>query len=76
MPHSVEAERSVLGAMLIDSDALEQMLEILRPQDFYVAAHECIFTAIRDIRDQGGAVDLVTLHAMLEKRVRDLEEKK
>lgn len=68
MPHSVEAERSVLGAMLIDSDALEQMLEILRPQDFYVAAHECIFTAILDIRDQGGAVDLVTLHAMLEKR--------
>ncbi len=61
LPHNAEAERSVLGAMLLELDALEQMLEQLRAEDFYVAANREIFAAMRDIRVRGSAVDLVTL---------------
>lgn len=67
LPHSTEAERSVLGAMLLENAALEQMLEQLRPEDFFVTAHEHIFAAMRDIVLSAGAVDLVTLASQLER---------
>ena len=67
LPHSVEAERSVLGAMLLEKAALEEMLEQLLPGDFYVTAHEHVFSAMRDVALEGGAVDLVTLSDRLEK---------
>ena len=67
IPHSVEAERSVLGSMLLEHEALEQMLEQLRAEDFYVSGHEQIFAAMRDIRNLGSAVDLVTLSNELER---------
>ncbi|MDO4543956.1 MAG: replicative DNA helicase [Clostridia bacterium] len=67
IPHSLDAERSVLGAMLLDDNALDQMLEQLRAEDFYVGGHELIFSAMRDIRSSGGAVDLVTLNSELER---------
>ncbi len=67
LPHSIEAERSVLGAMLLENAALEEMLEQLMPGDFYMAAHEHIFAAMRDVALEGGAVDLVTLADRLEK---------
>lgn len=66
-PHSVDAERSVLGSMLLDTNALELALEQLRPEDFYLPAHETIFSCMRDIRNAGGAVDLVTLANELER---------
>lgn len=66
-PHSVDAERSVLGSMLLDANALELSLEQLRPEDFYLPAHETIFACMRDIRNAGGAVDLVTLANELER---------
>lgn len=67
LPHSMEAERSVLGAMLLENAALEEMLEQLMPEDFYMTAHEHIFAAMRDVTTEGGAVDLVTLADRLEK---------
>ncbi|MDO4564497.1 MAG: replicative DNA helicase [Clostridia bacterium] len=67
IPHNVDAERSVLGAMLLDHNALEQMLEQLRAEDFYANAHEQIFAAMRDIRFKGSAVDLVTLNEELDR---------
>ena len=60
-PHSTDAERSVLGGMLIDGGALELALEQLREEDFYLPAHQAIFSGMREIRSAGGAVDLVTL---------------
>ena len=50
LPHNQEAERSVLGAMLLDTAALDAMLEQLKPEDFYQAAHTDIFEAMRSIR--------------------------
>ena len=50
LPNNVEAERSVLGAMLLESEALDSMLEQLFPEDFYQSAHADIFAAMRSIR--------------------------
>ena len=70
MPHASDAERSVLGSMLIDANALEICLEQLREEDFYVPANAVIFAAMRDIRSSGDAVDLVTLSTELERHNR------
>ena len=59
-PHAPDAERSVLGSMLIEQNALELALEQLKPEDFYLPAHETLFAAMRDVRNAGNAVDLVT----------------
>ena len=67
LPNNVEAERSVLGAMLLESEALDSMLEQLFPEDFYQSAHADIFAAMRSIRAEGSAVDLVTLSGALER---------
>ena len=67
LPHVSDAERSVLGSMLIDGGALEVSLEQLREEDFYVPANATIFAAMRDVRAGGNAVDLVTLTAELER---------
>ncbi len=67
LPNSLEAERSVLGAMLLDTEALDAMIEQLRPEDFYLSAHNYIFAAMRDTRMAGEAVDLITLNNALER---------
>lgn len=72
-PHAPDAERSVLGSMLIEPSALELTLEQLKSEDFYIPAHETIYSAMQQIRNDGNAVDLVTLsnelerHGMLER---------
>ena len=66
-PYSAEAERSVLGSMLLDKNALEIALEQLREEDFFVPAHAQMFAAARDLRSRGEAVDLVTLADELER---------
>ncbi|MCL2695422.1 MAG: replicative DNA helicase [Clostridiales bacterium] len=66
-PHSMDAERSVLGSMLLELNALEQMLEQLKPDDFYKSAHKDIFEAMRQINGDGRSVDLITLSNELER---------
>lgn len=70
LPHASDAERSVLGSMLIDANALEICLEQLHEEDFYVPANAAIYAAMRDIRASGDAVDLVTLSTELERHGR------
>ncbi len=60
-PQNLEAEQSVLGAMLIDGEAITTAAEILKPADFYKEAHEKIYQAILSLADEGEPVDLVTL---------------
>ena len=67
LPHNIEAERSVIGSMLLTENALDAMLEQLKPEDFYQDAHASIFEAIRKIRLEGGAVDVITLGNALER---------
>jgi len=68
LPHSGDAERSVIGSMLIDSDACELVCILLSEEDFYVPAYATTFKAIRDLQSAGKAVDLVTLIEILEQR--------
>ncbi|HHY82231.1 MAG TPA: replicative DNA helicase [Clostridiales bacterium] len=67
-PHSLEAEQSVLGSMLLDKEAVAAASEVLRSEDFYSEAHQEIYDAIMDIFDRGTPVDLVTLAEALRQR--------
>ncbi|TDX51801.1 replicative DNA helicase [Orenia marismortui] len=60
-PNSIEAEKSTLGSMLLDRDAIAKVIEILKPQDFYREAHTTIFNVINKLFDRGEPVDLVTI---------------
>ena len=48
-PQSIEAEQSVLGAMLIDKEAIAKVTEVLNADDFYREAHRVIFTAMLEL---------------------------
>jgi len=72
-PQSLEAEESILSAILIDNDTLIEVLEILSPEDFYRSAHQKIFTAIAELFIRNEPVDLVTLTNILREEDR-LEE--
>jgi replicative DNA helicase len=60
-PQNLEAERSVLGSILLDNDVLHEIIPILGVADFYRDSHQIIYQAIRDLYDLGKAVDAVTL---------------
>ena len=60
-PQALDAEMAVLGSMLLESDAVERALDILKPEHFYKDAHKKIFSAIKTLVDKNRAVDLVTL---------------
>lgn len=61
MPSSIEAEQAVLGALLVDPQWLPEIMELLRPECFYVEQHREIYTAIRRLFQAGGKVDFVTV---------------
>ena len=60
-PNSIEAEQSVLGGLMLDNSAWEQVADILVEQDFYRHDHQLIFRAIRTLLDQAQPVDVITL---------------
>lgn len=66
-PQSVEAEQAVLGAMLIEREAISKVAEILRQEDFYREAHRLIYNAAVDLFNKNDAVDLVTVTEFLRK---------
>ncbi|MBQ9027226.1 MAG: replicative DNA helicase [Lachnospiraceae bacterium] len=68
MPHSIEAEQSVIGAMLMDADAIEIASEILREDDFYARQYGVLFAAITEMYRKGMAVDPVTLQTRLREK--------
>lgn len=60
-PNNIEAEQAVLGGILINNEAINQILDILRPEDFYKEGHGVIFEAMVGLYDQGEPIDLITL---------------
>jgi replicative DNA helicase len=60
-PQNLEAEQSILGGILLDNLALNAVLEVLTPADFYSDAHRKIFTSIIDLNNRSEPADLVTL---------------
>jgi len=67
-PQNLEGEMSVLGGVLLENEALNKALEILRPEDFYRESHRKIFNALLDLSDKGEPADLVTLTDVLKER--------
>ena len=68
IPYDTETEKSVLGALLIDKDAIVRVVEFLRPAHFYKPAHEDIYQAIIDLYEKREPADLITIPAELKKR--------
>jgi replicative DNA helicase len=67
-PQDVAAEQAVLGGMLLSKDAIADVLEKLRPSDFYRPAHQNIYDAILDLYARGEPADAVTVAAELDRR--------
>src|SRR5690242_9082787 len=68
LPQNVEAEAGVLGSLLIDPEAVVQVADFLRSEDFYREAHRTIFQAVLDLYETGGPADLITLTDELARR--------
>ncbi|SDQ63142.1 replicative DNA helicase [Thermostaphylospora chromogena] len=67
-PHNIEAEQSVLGGMLLSKDAIADVIEVLRADDFYRPAHQIIYDVIIDLYGRGEPADAVTVLDELQKR--------
>ena len=67
-PQSLEAEESVLGGILIDNTALDRVVEILQPDDFYRGAHRKIYRAMLELSERNEPADLITLSEVLRTR--------
>ena len=61
LPHNLDAERSVLGAILLRNDAINAAVEVLQPEDFYRDAHQLLLEHMIQLSERGAAIDLVTL---------------
>lgn len=67
-PQDLAAEQSVLGGMLLSKDAIADVLERLRPGDFYRPAHQNVYDAVLDLYGRGEPADAVTVAAELDRR--------
>lgn len=67
-PHSIEAEQSVLGSMLIAPDAWDKVAELVNDEDFYNRSHQIIFRAILRLLSKSQPIDLITVSEDLEER--------
>lgn len=68
LPSHIEAEKAVLGALLLNDESILKVTELITPQDFYTPAHGKIFQALIDITSRKERADLVTLQNELEKK--------
>lgn len=68
IPHSKEAEASVIGAMIRDGDAVIQALEILQPEDFYSRQFQVLFSTMKEMTRDGIAIDFVSLQDKLKSK--------
>src|SRR5271156_4849981 len=68
LPASIDAERSILGAILLDNHAYNEAAEKLRAEDFALDSHQRIFARMAELMDNSHAVDIVTLAEELAKR--------
>ena len=68
LPHSMEAEQSVIGSMIMSRDAIIEASEIITGADFYQQQYGIVFEAMVELHDEGKAVDLVTLQERLKEK--------
>jgi replicative DNA helicase len=64
-PCNLEAEKSVIASILLNNDLMSNVLEFLRPEDFYQGAHRTIFSVMLDLSENGQPIDQLTLSSAL-----------
>ena len=67
-PHDIDAEEALLSAVLIDNENLFDVVDILKPEDFYKKTHERIFNAILELFSRDEPADLVTVATRLKEK--------
>ena len=67
MPHSIEAEQSVLGGLMLDNKRLDAVLEVLSEGDFYRQDHRVMFRMMQNLQEAGEPLDVITLSEELHK---------
>lgn len=72
-PHSSDAEKSVLGSVFIDRDAVVAVVEFLRPEHFYDPRHQAIFAAVVDLYTAREPIDVITVAEQLKKTAPDTQ---
>ena len=60
-PQAVSAEKSVLGAVLVNNESLNTVIEVLRPEDFYQKSHSILFRAMMQLYEESKPIDVITL---------------
>ncbi|MET7923134.1 DnaB-like helicase N-terminal domain-containing protein, partial [Streptomyces sp. NPDC005349] len=66
-PFDLAAERAVLGSMILSKQAMDEVVEILKPDHFYLPAHAITYEALLDLNTQGAAHDQIALSNRLER---------
>ncbi|PYS88014.1 MAG: hypothetical protein DMF64_21675, partial [Acidobacteria bacterium] len=61
LPHSADAERAILGAVILDNNLVNQAIELLRPDDFYGRAHQLVFRAMIALSERGSEINPILL---------------
>ncbi len=64
-PQALELEEAVLGAVMLDRDAMPDIIDLLRPDSFYLEAHQIIYEAMQLLFNQAKTIDLLTMHEEL-----------
>lgn len=64
-PQNIDAEQSVLGAILLDREAIYKAMKVLRPEDFYRESHKLIYETMLLLNESGSPVDLITVSEQL-----------
>jgi len=67
-PHSIDAEQSILGSILLDKDAVVSVSEVIKPEDFYKEAHKEIYEAVLSLYRNSEPIDIITLTEEMKKR--------
>jgi replicative DNA helicase len=65
LPHNIDAEKSVLGAILVNNEYYYRVLENIKPEDFYLDAHRVIYRKMVDLIENSKAIDLITIQEEL-----------
>ncbi len=65
-PQSLDAERALLGSLLLKPDAIHDVSDIIQPDSFYAERHRYIFAAMRELADRGEPIDQLSLSVRLE----------
>lgn len=64
-PQALELEEAVLGAIMLDRDAMPDIIDLLRPESFYHESHQLIYEAMQQLFNQAKTIDLLTMHEEL-----------